>query len=184
MSATFKKTTQVTALSSLVLLFFVSGIYLAGGRINTSKSISVGLYWITQKRINKGDFVLFCPPQKPIFKEAYYRGYINAGFCPGHYSYLMKRVLATKDDIVSIGSSGVWVNHQLVPYSTPFTQDVHALPLPQLHVHHYVLKPSELLLMTDQSELSFDSRYFGIISATQIRAVIRPVLTWPLKNKI
>jgi len=184
MSDPFKKSTQVIALATLVSLFFVWVIYLAGGRINTSKSIPVGLYWITQKLINKGDFVLFCPPKKPVFNEALNRGYINAGFCPGHYSYLMKRVLATKGDTISISSRGVWVNHQLVPYSIPFSQDVYARPLPQLHVRHYVLKPSELLLMTDQSELSFDSRYFGIISTSQIRAVLRPVFTWPLKNKI
>ncbi|EDZ2909962.1 conjugal transfer protein TraF, partial [Salmonella enterica] len=37
--------------------------YAAGLRINTTKSIPVGLYKISQKAPEKGDYVIFCPPE-------------------------------------------------------------------------------------------------------------------------
>lgn len=57
--------------------------YAAGLRINTTKSIPVGLYKISQKAPEKGDYVIFCPPEKAIFSLAQKRGYIGSGFCPG-----------------------------------------------------------------------------------------------------
>jgi type IV secretory pathway protease TraF len=35
-----------------------------------------------------------------------------------------------------------------------------------------------LLLMTDVSPISFDSRYYGLINRSQIKGVIRPIYTW------
>jgi hypothetical protein len=37
--------------------------YAAGARINTTKSIPVGLYWTSSAPVEKGAYVLFCPPQ-------------------------------------------------------------------------------------------------------------------------
>jgi hypothetical protein len=58
------------------------GIYAAGGRFNTSKSLELGLYWITDAPITKGAYVMFCPPERKVFVDAKERGYIDAGFCP------------------------------------------------------------------------------------------------------
>ena len=74
----------------------------AGARINTTKSIPVGLYWTSSAPVEKGAYVLFCPPQAGVFDDAKARGYIGAGFCPGGYGYMMKRVLAAKDDAVTV----------------------------------------------------------------------------------
>jgi type IV secretory pathway protease TraF len=54
--------------------------------------------------------------------------------------------------------------------------------LPQWRIINYQLKSNELLVMTDQSSWSFDGRYFGPINKRQIKAVIKPVLTWPLRE--
>ena len=169
---------MMAAIASLILLLLTGLIYLSGARFNTSNSIPLGLYWITKHSIQKGEYVLFCPPPKTIFQKALIRGYIHSGFCPGGLGYLMKRVAATKGDIVSINQKGVWVNNRFIEHSLPYPTDEQGRSLPKLTYQQVPLKSSELLLMTDQSELSFDARYFGLIKRSQVKAVISPVLTW------
>jgi conjugative transfer signal peptidase TraF len=109
--------------------------------------------------------------------EAKERGYIGAGFCPGGFGYMMKRILAAKNDIVAINDEGVWVNGELLPLSVPRKADIAGRALPQLHVDRYTLGEAELLLMSDVSDISFDGRYLGPVNRSQIKAVIRPVIT-------
>jgi conjugative transfer signal peptidase TraF len=123
----------------------------------------------------KGAYVLFCPPQVAVFDEARTRGYITSGFCPGDYGYLMKRVLAAKDDSVSIGADGVRVNGVLLLLSAPVKIDKAGRPLPRHHLTSFTLRQTEVLLMSDVSPTSFDGRYFGPVDHTQIRSVITPV---------
>ncbi|MFU8797090.1 MAG: conjugative transfer signal peptidase TraF [Gammaproteobacteria bacterium] len=150
----------------------------AGLRINTTKSIPFGFYWITNTPIEKGAYVIFCPPKNSIFDEAKKRGYISVGFCQGNYGYMMKRVAAVKGDIVSISSEGVCVNGKLLPVSKPFIADAAGRPMFRHAPSVFTLGTSELLLMSDVSAVSFDSRYFGPINRSQIIGVIRPVWTW------
>ena len=177
-----RRTGVVLGLTSMMFTAFTGILFIFGGRINTSFSIPVGLYWITKQSIQKETYVLFCPPQTPIFQEALTRGYIHSGFCPGGFGYMMKRVIATFGDTVSINSRGVWVNSHFVDHSVPHQKDEQERPLPGLHLRQYKVKDSELLLMTDQSELSFDARYFGVLKKSQVKAVIKPVLTWTLHH--
>ncbi|MGP5480627.1 conjugative transfer signal peptidase TraF [Pseudomonas helleri] len=155
----------------------VAGTYAAGGRINTSKSLEVGLYWVIDEPITKGSYVMFCPPQQPVFLVAKERGYIGAGFCPGNYGHLMKKVLAAKGDTISVTSKGVTVNGAILPYSIPIDADGMGRPLPQFAEVGYTLKAPELLLMSDRSPTSFDGRYFGLITRSQITSVVRPIFT-------
>ena len=157
-----------------------------GARINTTKSIPVGLYWTSNATVAKGAYVMFCPPQAAVFDEAKARGYIGAGFCPGGYGYLMKRVLAAKNDAVSIdygegddaGGGGVRVNGSLLPLSAPVKADRAGRALPRYPARAFTVSGSELLLMSDVSGTSFDGRYFGPIPRSQVVAVLRPVITW------
>jgi conjugative transfer signal peptidase TraF len=160
--------------------FLVTGavLYLAGARINTTRSIPVGLYWVTDAPAEKGFYVMFCPPKVGVFDDARERGYIGAGMCPGGYGYMMKRILAAKNDSISIADDGVRVNGNLLPFSMPRKFDAAGRVMPRFQANRYTLGDSELLLMSDVSATSFDSRYFGPISRAQIKAVIRPVITW------
>lgn len=154
------------------------GVYAAGGRINTSKSLELGLYWTVDRPVAVGTYVMFCPPEQKIFIEAKKRGYVGAGFCPGGFSPLMKKVLAARGDTIAVTPRGVTVNGQVLPYSKPVPVDGLGRALPHVPPEEHTLDASELLLMTDISPTSFDGRYFGPISIEQITAVIRPVLTW------
>jgi conjugative transfer signal peptidase TraF len=149
----------------------------AGAKINTSHSIPVGLYWRSDKRIEKNDYVLFCPPPRAVFNDARQRGYIGAGFCPGGYGYMMKRVRAAGNDTISIDDGGVRVNGQLLPDSAPRRTDRARRALPR-YCATRTLQASEVLLMGDPNPNSFDARYFGPIPISNIHSVIRPVFIW------
>jgi conjugative transfer signal peptidase TraF len=166
------------AIAGVGLLMLSAAAYVAGARINITKSIPVGLYWSSSAPVEKGAYVLFCPPPAGVFNAAKERGYIAAGFCPGDYGYMMKRVLAAKDDAISIADDGVRVNDELLPLSTPRKADLAGRPLPRFPADHYTLGASEVLLMSDVSATSFDGRYFGPVNRSQIQTVIRPVFTW------
>ena len=160
-----------------VLLLGTFGVA-AGGRINTTKSIPIGLYWTTSAPVAKGAYVLFCPPPGALFDAARARGYIGAGYCPGGYGYLMKRVLAVKGDTVTVSDKGVRVNGEHVARSVPLQADAAGRPLPRYPPVCQRLGQAELLVMSDASATAFDSRYFGPIHRAQIQAVIKPILTW------
>jgi conjugative transfer signal peptidase TraF len=166
------------AMTGLIGLVLAAAVSFAGARVNTTKSIPVGLYWTSSAPVEKGAYVLFCPPQLGVFDDAKGRGYIGAGFCEGGYGYMMKRVLAAKGDAVTVAEDGVRVNGALLPHSARIKADKAGRPLPRYQFNSYTLGDSEVLLMSDVSATSFDGRYFGPISRSQIKTVIRPVITW------
>jgi len=170
--------TKAIAISSLVLLLLLSALHFAGARFNPSKSVAVGLYWKVNKPIEKGAYVLVCPPDTNIFKLARARGYLGAGFCPGHYSGMMKWIAASAGDEIHISPQGIVINGAFLAYSRPLAQDPGGRPLPQLKLSHYRLAENELLLMGDASSTSFDGRYFGLVDRAQVKGVVRPVWTW------
>jgi conjugative transfer signal peptidase TraF len=172
-----KRLTLLTLYAGISVLLLEYGAYAIGARVNTTNSIPVGLYWLTERPVEKGAYVIFCPPPNDVFDEAKRRGYFKAGFCPGAYQYLMKKVLAAKNDKVSLTKEGVRVNGKWLPFSVPLNADRYGRPLPVLRAE-YELGESEVLLMTDVSQKSFDSRYFGLINQLQIQGVIRPIFTW------
>ncbi len=109
MSRILKRIAAGVAIAGVAALLLAAGGYAAGARVNATKSIPVGLYWTSSAPVEKGAYVLFCPPQLGVFDDAKERGYIGAGFCEGGYGYMMKRVLAAKDDAVAVADDGVRV---------------------------------------------------------------------------
>ena len=178
MSRLLKRITIGTAIGGAAVLALGVACYAAGARVNTTKSIPVGLYWASSAPVEKGAYVMFCPPQVGVFGDAKERGYIGGGFCPGGYGYLMKKVLAAKADAVTVADDGVRVNGALLPLSAPLKTDKAGRPMPRYETNSYELGNSEVLLMSDVSGTSFDGRYFGPVNVSQIKTVIVPVITW------
>ncbi len=166
------------ATGSAVVLLLGAAALLAGARINTTRSIPVGLYWASDDPVSKGSLVMFCPPNVNVIRAARARGYIGAGFCPGGYGYMMKRVLAAENDLVDIDKEGVHVNGTLLPFSVPISHDAHGRILPAYRALASRMNKHQVLLMADANPLSFDGRYFGPVQRSSIRSVITPVLTW------
>jgi conjugative transfer signal peptidase TraF len=133
---------------------------------------------MTDVRVAKGEYVIFCPPQSELFDEAKQRGYIGAGFCPGDYGFMMKRVVAMGDDRVAVTGEGMRVNGKLLPLTVPLAADKAGRVMPHYEFSEYALGQSELLLMSEVSGTSFDGRYFGPLEVGQVRGVIRPIITF------
>lgn len=174
-SKNFMAAAALAALSLFALALLCGAI---GMRVNTTRSIPLGFYWISSQPVQKGVYVFACPPASQTTVRAKLDGYLLDGPCPGSFGYLMKKVAATAGDLVAISSGGVRVNGALLPFSIPLTEDRAGRPLHRFHHSEFVLGHSELLLMSDVSATSFDGRYFGPVNQAQIRSVIVPVLTW------
>ena len=174
----FRRFAAAVALAGAAGMVAAALAWAAGARINTTRSIPLGLYWVSGAPLARGAFVLVCPPKAPVFDAARARGYLGAGFCPGGYGYLMKRILATQGDVVTVSDEGVRVNGALLPSSAPRAMDGAGRALPRVRSEPYALGASEVLLMSDASRTAFDARYFGPLPRAQIQAVLAPVLTW------
>jgi conjugative transfer signal peptidase TraF len=172
-SARIARSIALAALGLMALGFLC---HAAGLRINTTQSIPDGLYRMTDGPVAKGEYVIFCPPQSVLFDEARERGYIGAGFCPGGYGLMMKRVAAVGGDAVAWTQEGVSVNGKLLPLSIPLEADKAGRVMPRYLFDDYTLGESELLLMSDASGTSFDGRYFGAVDLSQVKGLIRPVI--------
>jgi len=173
-----KRLSQITAIIGLSVMALWTGLHIAGARFNPSKSVAQGLYWQVNQPIEKGAYVLVCPPNTAIFQLAKQRGYLTGGFCEHHYSGMMKWVAASTGDEITISQTGIQVNGELLPHSKPLKTDPGGRPMPQIVLNAYRLKENELLLIGDVSPASFDSRYFGLIDRAQIKGVVKPVWTW------
>lgn len=159
-------------------LVVAAGAISAGARINSTASYPVGLYWTVERNPAVGELVMFCPPERDAIEEAKRRDYVGAGFCPGGYGFLIKKIVAESNDVIDIKDDGVVVNGSAIPNSRPAPVDSAGRPLPQLRLEAYTVGPTEILLLSDRSVRSFDGRYFGVIDKTHIRSVIDPVFTW------
>lgn len=159
-------------------LALVSGVATVamGLRVNQTRSIPLGLYRTTGDEIQIGDYVLFCPPKREVFRLALERRYIEPGSCPGGSYPMMKRILAAKKDRVQIDASGVVINGVPVPNSKPRLQDGARRPLPR-YAGSGLVGDGNVIVM-GEAPVSFDSRYFGPIPRKQISSVIRPLVTW------
>lgn len=144
-------------------------------RINISPSLPIGLYGPTSA--GAVQIVEFCPPE-PYAGLAVHRGYRTAGSCPDRATPLLKPVAAREGDWVEVKQAGVVVNGRLLPNSAPSVADTAGRPLPVLRIDPTRVEPGRVWVLSSYSARSFDSRYFGPISLTSIRATLRPVLVW------
>ena len=152
------------ALVSAVIIF--GGARVGGVVINHTASLPPGFYRKQSCPVRRGCLVLFRLPEA----QAGGRSYAQEN--------LIKKVVAMEGDRVTISATGVTVNGQRLPNSTPLTADHEGRPLPVAISDDYSLLPGELLTMSTYNARSFDSRYFGPVPRRCVVAVVTPVLTW------
>lgn len=168
--------TRITTLS-LLGLFMLFGLgatfaHRAGLRLNTTDSFPKGFYWLERRSPRRGDLVEFATPDTEVFRQAAQRGYISESFLFGR-GHLLKRLVAVEGDVVTIGARGVSVNGEWLPNSKPRKTDGQGRSMPKVTMDAYRLRNGEILLMSEYSPASFDARYFGIQSATELQSVGR-----------
>ncbi len=164
-----------------LMLTVGAGLRLGDIYVNSSGSIPMGFYRAASQSgltAKTGDYVLFCPPLTPLFEEAHTRGYLGSGVCPGRFGYLMKRVAAASGDLVEFSESGVRVNDRMLQRSQRLSADRDGRLLWSPEQMKQLLEEHQVLLMSDNTSLGFDGRYFGPIARMQIKTVLVPVWVW------
>lgn len=173
---TFAAISRYAAISAFALSIAIAAAAASGVRVNVTRSIPLGFYQATSAQVRKGDYVMFCPPAREVFRLALERRYIDPGDCPGGSYPMMKRILAAKSDQVRIDREGIVINGVPVPNSRPRSTDGAGRALPSF-VGEGVVGSGDVVLV-GESPISFDSRYFGPISRQQIMTAIQPIVTW------
>jgi conjugative transfer signal peptidase TraF len=123
-------------LVALVVIGLITSFILFGHRliVNRTHSLPVGLYYWSDVPIKKGSIVLFKPDQStPLQQLGIKRGYKDRELP------LLKRVVALAGDVVSVSSSGVSINGQLLPNSAPLFDDEAGRPLTMAQFDHFKL---------------------------------------------
>jgi conjugative transfer signal peptidase TraF len=148
-----------------------------GVRLNTSSSIPLGLWRERplEATIQRGDVVSICPGLSAIFRLGVSRGYLNNGWCRGGMEILFKPVAAVSGDIVIVGPSGITVNGLLIRNSAALPADSNHRPLPAMSPGTYVVGGDQLWLVSDTNDHSFDSRYFGPMTTSGVRGILKPL---------
>jgi conjugative transfer signal peptidase TraF len=152
-----------------VLMFHILG--LLGLRLNTSPSLPLGLYMVSKA----GTLVEFCPSE-PFASIAIARGYRQTGVCADGGTPLLKPVVATSGDLVSVTPNGLEVNHVRLVNTAPLTVDTKNRRLIHWPFGHYTVGVGTFWVASSYNRRSFDSRYFGPIPAAAVRNRLRPIL--------
>lgn len=159
----------------VALLVAVSGVALIGFSAiahapllvwNASASAPIGLYRVTSGAPERGDLVLISPP-KSIAKLAAERRYLPAGVP------LIKRIAAIGGDDVCALKGAIIINGHVVAHQRE--RDSTGRPLPRWNECR-ALEADEIFLL-NEAKNSFDSRYFGPVSGTQIIGRLAPLCT-------
>lgn len=158
-----------------VTLFVVG--WIAGLRLNLTRSMPMGLYRIAGRMPSRGATVLVClPPSLAIFASE--RGYVPRGGACAHGTVpIGKVVLGVPGDTVTVLPAGLLLNGVPVPNSRALSHDHRGKSLPKLRYGPRVIGSGTLWLYSPYSPWSFDSRYFGPVAARHVVAVVRPLWT-------
>lgn len=147
----------VNILGLLVLSHFIG--------FNSSPSAApVGFYWRTAPHPGRGQLVEFCLPEDVgEFAEA--RGYIGHGSCPGNAESLGKIVMGMPGDIVAVDPAAALKTDSAGRPMEHFPFGRYQVPAGEIWVH-------------GTARNSFDSRYFGPVPVSNLRASLEPLFTW------
>src|SRR5258705_8524631 len=165
----------------------VVGVLLAGAlaaatlglglHVNLSPSAPRGLYRSVAGTPTRGVLVAACVSvEAAALGRA--RGYLGAGPCVGGVQPLIKPVVALVGDVVELGPEAVIVNGQRLPHSSSADVDGLGLSLSHAVWGRHVVGADEFWLVSTRVPNSWDSRYLGPFSRSQVRAVAWPGWTW------
>jgi len=151
-----------------LLALTVSIIKSAGFHMTYSatKSMPRGLYLIAPtKKIARYDIVELIPP--PIALD-----FIKKNHWAPQSGSIIKYVFAIPNDHVCIHHQAIWINNKKIGRVYKFYAPNKLLPQTKICGK---LKANQYLLLSTESERSFDGRYFGLVSSQEILGHAIPV---------
>lgn len=160
-------------LSILIVLFtniFIFRAYLPQiFIINTSYSLPVGIYLISNdKNYTKGDIVVIDPPTE-IKNFMVNRGYLK------NNNYLLKKIYGMQGDIYTTKDNLSYINDKYI--GTIYKVDSSNRPLPQFTGKH-IIPAGYFLPIADNRPNSYDGRYFGLLNTNVIKFKVYPLITF------
>jgi conjugative transfer signal peptidase TraF len=164
----------VIAVAFLVML----GRFL-GLRISlTDSAAPAGIYRLASGiSVKHGELVGACLPSS-IAQEGLVRGYLQQGDCPSGAEPVAKIVGALPGDLVEVQPGWVSVDGQVFPDSAVAAHDSIGRPLPHVPWGRRQVAPGEVWLFGFHNVRSWDARYFGPVPLSEVRAALKPILTW------
>ncbi|RAX56453.1 hypothetical protein CCZ01_09455 [Helicobacter monodelphidis] len=146
--------------------------------INFTDSMPKGIYKLQKENsYNKGDIIVFCPDEREPFRIARERLYFgDYGRCKESIP-LIKRIIATQGDTITLKQEGVILNQHLLPHTQTKEKDSQGRELKQASFNNFKLGQNDFFVLNDHSN-SFDSRYFGVIHKEMIVAKAKLIIGW------
>ena len=164
-----------------------SGWYRLGLLVNHTGSLPIGLYRV--ERLSdaeraaaaggrlaplRGAVVVWCLPAD-VAAVGRRRGYLVRGACPGGAEPVLKHVAAAAGDTVVVSASGLTVGGRLLANSGVVERDARGRRTVPVGPGVYPVRPGTAWLWSPYTVHSFDSRYYGAVSAAGWVGVARPV---------
>lgn len=159
--------------SALLMVFILLG--LAGFRVNLTNSLPLGIYRVVPLRT--ASYVAFCMPNA-AGRLSVARGYRPIGSCSEGGAPLLKQLVANPGDHVAVSAAGIAVNGVLLPNTQALNQDRAGRALLPWAFGDYVVAPGEFWVASTSNRYSYDSRYYGPVSARQVLGGLQSVLTF------
>ncbi len=133
-------------------------------RLNASASVPTGLYRIVPRTSR---FAAICLPE-PVLETAHQAGLIiPLGECPGGKEPILKPIYrATADAPIAFGPGGFSIGHRALSNTAAKLRSKTGEPLNHIAYGTYT---TGLWAISDYNPDSFDSRYFGPVSETNVR---------------
>lgn len=161
--------------SSLMIAALTCGAFLGSVRIvsskivhNTTESLPLGFYWVSDRAPKIGDLVVLETP--PYVKQLVHdRHYLPEG------DRLLKQVVAGPDTLWCVQEDNQF-NVDGALWGEAFRADSNGLPLPQIRGCFFV--PTGHVLVATHHPRSFDSRYFGAVPSESLVGVAEAIWTY------
>ena len=171
--------TAICAVVGAVLGTFVVA-RVGGLRVNATPSMPVGLWMVRATSLSpgRGEIIAVCLPDSSSAREAFHRGYIGAGSCPGGTEPLVKPIAAIGGDVVAVSAAGIAVNGMPISNTASLSRDEAGRPLQRVPAGLYRVPSRELWLLSGHDPRSFDSRYFGAVPVAGVRGIASPIWLW------
>ncbi len=143
-------------------------------RVNWTASMPRGLYQRVDPVLERDAWVAICLEGEAAH-IAETRGYVIHGECKSGLTPIFKRIAAVPGDLVGLSVDGVRINGEPVKASDLKEIDSRGRPLEHAREGEIVLADGRYFVLGMNTERSWDSRYFGAVSAHQIIAGAKPL---------
>jgi conjugative transfer signal peptidase TraF len=163
----------------IVAAFLVALGRVIGLRISlTDSAAPAGIYRLASGiSVKHGELVGACLPAS-IAQEGIARGYLQQGDCPSGAEPVAKIVEALPGDVLEVQPGWVSVDGEVFADSAVAPRDSMGRPLPHVPWGRRQVAPGEVWLFGFNNVRSWDARYFGPVPLSEVRAALKPVLTW------